>query len=149
MDILAETWQLDDGCHDSNENVSDFNGLAQEDKIFSIYYLTGIVVICVICFIGNGLIIHAILYYSYLRQVHNWFVLSLAISDVIQGVTIPFYTLGHPSNVVILPGLRKSTCSYVRVIHFGCILRYIYAGKICCCNVTEGPLDCSVLNTRV
>ena len=125
MDIFAETWESNDVCRDSNET---FGGLAKEDKIYSGYYLTGIVVICVICFIGNGLIIHAILYYSYLRQVHNWFVLSLAVSDVIQGVTIPFYTLGHPSNVVILPGLRKSTCtcSCVRVIHFGCIMRYIY-----------------------
>ena len=115
MDIFAETWESNDVCRDSNET---FNGLAKEDKIYSGYYLTGIVVICIICFVGNGLIIHAILYYSYLRQVHNWFVLSLAVSDVIQGVTIPFYTLGHPSNVVILPGLRKSTCSCVCEILF-------------------------------
>ena len=86
-------------------------GLSQDDKIYMGYYFTGLVTICVICFIGNGLVVHAILYYDYLRQVHNWFVLSLAVSDMIQGVTMPVYTLGHSSKLTIMQGLGEFVCA--------------------------------------
>ena len=96
-----------DGVCFSNETLS------LNDIIFGVFYVSGVFLICIICFIGNGLIIHAILYYKHLQTVHNWFILSLAISDVIQGITIPFYTMGHTSKLVILEGLGKTKFIFV------------------------------------
>ena len=75
------------------------NDLTSEDIAFAVYVGTVLSVICLICFIGNGLIIHGILYYPSLRQVHNWFVLSLAVSDIMQGLTMPFYFLNHATSI--------------------------------------------------
>ena len=102
---------VDDGAiNDVCDQLNNETEVESDDIVFAAYYLTVMSIICVICFIGNGLIIHAILCYKYLRQVTNWFVLSLAVSDFIQGLTIPFYTMGHPSKMQILPGLGKFLC---------------------------------------
>ena len=95
-----ERGAINDVCEQTNAT-----DVTKEDIIFAAYYLTVMSIICVICFIGTGLIIHAILCYRFLRHVTNWFILSLAVSDLFQALTIPFYTMGHPSDKSVLPGL--------------------------------------------
>ena len=90
-----------------NTVCNDTEDLGKDDFVFAGYYLIFMSIICLVCFVGNGLIIHAILCYKSLRQVTNLFVLSLAVSDFLQGVTVPIYTMGHPSKITILEGLGK------------------------------------------
>ena len=99
-----------------NSVCNDTDPLTKDDYVFGGYYLICMSIICVVCFVGNGLIIHAILCYKDLRHVTNIFVLSLAISDFLQGVTVPVYTMGHPSKFTILEGLSKF---YSYNSHFG------------------------------
>lgn len=95
----TESKKCNDLLETSNKSVT------TEDIVFAVYYGGGIFLISIICLIGNILIIRAILTSKKLKGAHNWFVLSLAFSDILQGLTIPFYTLGHSVKVPIFTSL--------------------------------------------
>lgn len=108
-----DTWEttLSPPCQGLHDRRYDENGTLNEldtsDYIYAVYYATGIFSISIICLLGNFFIIHALLTSEVLKGVHNWFVLSLALSDILQGFTIPFYTMGHSVRLEIFKELGK------------------------------------------
>ena len=82
-----------DSSECTNDLTNALNGT--EELAFQIYYFSGITIITVICLFGNILVIRCILAYKTLRNINKLLILSLAVSDGLQGVTFFPYNMSH------------------------------------------------------
>lgn len=68
------------------------------DIVFSIYYYGSYSLLTVVNIIGNSFVIAVIIRHEKLREPHNYFMVSLAFSDLLVGVAYPLYNLTHLEN---------------------------------------------------
>ena len=81
-----------DNLTDINNDIDSFS---QSDYVFYGVYLSGIFILSSISIIGNGLVINAMLKHRQLRVPGNYFILSLACSDMLLGIVYPIYNVSH------------------------------------------------------
>ena len=65
------------------------------DIIFYVYYYGFLLLLSLINMVGNGMIIHCVLRHRRLRVPGNYFIVSLACSDLILGIVYPIYNVSH------------------------------------------------------
>ena len=68
------------------------------DIVFFVYYLGVLTVLSLVGIVGNTMVIRALFLHRDLRSPNNYFVLSLAVSDLLLGVTYPLYDVLHLSD---------------------------------------------------
>ena len=75
-----------------------------------IFYTINIGLICLIStinIIGNTLVIQGVLRHRTLNTPENYFILSLACSDLVMGIIYPFYNVSHMEIAGVLEVLGK------------------------------------------
>ena len=68
------------------------------DTIFFVYYFGILVLLSIVGIIGNTMVIRALALHPSIRTPNNYFVLSLAVSDLFLGVAYPIYDVLHLSD---------------------------------------------------
>ncbi len=76
------------------EDFSDtYNGM--DTVAYPAFYLLSISLIAVVTIVGNTLVLVVFLKRAELRVPANYFIISLAFSDLIQGMTYTCYNISH------------------------------------------------------
>ena len=83
---------------------------------FYTFYYSLILVMAVIAVVGNVLVIKVICGNRALRSPANYFVISLAVSDLMQGVAYPVYNVSHMELPEILLTLGEYRYTHHRVL---------------------------------
>ena len=86
-----------------------------------IFYTINIGLICLISavnIIGNTLVIQSVLRYRTLNTPGNYFILSLACSDLVMGIIYPFYNVSHMEISNVLDVLGKFYFVFCILNHF-------------------------------
>ena len=66
-----------------------------DDIVFYTFNIGLICLISVVNIVGNTLVIQSVLRHRTLKVPGNYFILSLACSDLIAGIIYPFYNVSH------------------------------------------------------
>ena len=69
--------------------------LRADDIVFYTFNIGLICLISVVNIVGNTLVIQSVLRHRTLKVPGNYFILSLACSDLITGIIYPFYNVSH------------------------------------------------------
>ena len=105
-------------CSKSDDNFRVINGSTvfdHSDIIFYTIYFVLLFTLSVVNFIGNGLVIYCVLRQRKLRVPGNYFIVSLACSDLASGIVYPVYNISHMESVEI----QKSIGMYKAVVSIG------------------------------
>ena len=84
-----------------NMNTSESNDLTllppqhSDDIVFYTFNIGLICLISVVNIVGNTLVIQSVLRHRTLKVPGNYFILSLACSDLITGIIYPVYNISH------------------------------------------------------
>lgn len=71
----------------------------EEDIGFLVYYLGILFVIMCVNIPGNCLVISTVLRHDTLRQPCNYYIVSLAVTDLLIGIVYPIYNISHLSSM--------------------------------------------------
>ena len=77
----------------SNEDST--NDYEPSDIAFFVYYYGGLLVLSTIGIVGNSMVIVGITRHRSLRTPNNYFILSLALSDLLLAILYPIYDVTH------------------------------------------------------
>ena len=78
------------------------------DIIFYTYYYGVLFALSLVNLVGNGLIIYCVLRRKELRVPANYFIVSLACSDLVLGVVYPIYNVSHMEDAAIERSIGQS-----------------------------------------
>ncbi len=88
-------------------NVGAGAGTATRDHTFEEFYFTSVSVVALVSIVGNLIVIIVMLSTERLRTPTNYFMISLAVSDLMIGVTYPLYNFGHIPGFVLTEAFSK------------------------------------------
>ena len=88
--------------------------ITSDDLFFFIYYFTFMAIISLVGLLGNGIVIHCVIFQRNLREPVNYFLFSLACSDFLLCVVYPVYNISHMEDCAIIDTLGKN--------HYVCIV---------------------------
>ena len=83
------------GDTDVNASLHDVTDATASDIGFFIYYYGILLTLSVIGIVGNSMVVVGIVRHSALRTPANYFILSLAISDLLLAICYPIYDVTH------------------------------------------------------
>ncbi len=91
-------------------------GTITRDDTYEKFYFTSVSAVALVSIVGNLIVIIVMLRTKRLRIPTNYFMISLAVSDLMIGVTYPLYNFGH------LPGfvLTEVFGEYARNVFYSC-----------------------------
>jgi len=121
------------------------------NEVFALLLFSLSVVLSVIILIGNSAIMIAYFYFRSLRKVHNDFVISLTVANLLVGITAPYIMLRR-FHFLLSPPLNIEECLF-RLILTSLVVS-ISAGNLCAATVDRFiavmfPLRYSKIITRV
>ncbi len=99
-----------------NETDPPNYNLTKDDWMFYVYYYALLIGITTVNLLGNTMIIIAVIRHKRLRSSNNYFIISLAISDIVLGIAYTLYNSSH----MRIQGLYDNLGMY-----FAFILSYI------------------------
>ena len=85
-------------------NVSEDTITEEPEAIFYIYYYGLFIIIACINIPGNILVISTVVRHAVLRQPCNYYIVSLAVSDLLIGFVYPLYNISHLESVPDISG---------------------------------------------
>ena len=102
----------EDTSHRCNNNFT--YRITNDDLFFLIYYFSFMFIISVIGLVGNGIVIHCVIFRRNLRIPVNYYLFSLACSDFLLCVIYPIYNVSHLEDCAIIDTLgRYIYCIYI------------------------------------
>ena len=90
---VSGLYQCDAECETNNISTSrnETSGIrSSEMPIYQIYLITCYIFICFCGLVGNGLVIYVVCRFSKMKTVTNFYILNLALSDVLFLLSLPF-----------------------------------------------------------
>ena len=78
-----------------NSTEAAYEGTDPEEIIFLVYYYGSILFLTTLNLIGNSMVILSMFRHRNLRVPSNYFIFSLAWSDLLLGITYPIYNVAH------------------------------------------------------
>ena len=110
--IVSETyqrysWNLFNMNTTERIDLTSLPPLHSDDIVFYTFNIGLICLISVVNIVGNTLVIQSVLRHRTLKVPGNYFILSLACSDLITGIVYPFYNVSHMVIGDVLNALGK------------------------------------------
>lgn len=90
-DFLTDTYNTTSSTISVEQCIRDTDG----NRTAIVVYEIATVLICAFCVVGNSIVLYVVHKSPELVHPMNYFIFSLAISDITQGVTFPVYTFAH------------------------------------------------------
>ena len=97
----------------STSNEDSTNDYEPSDIVFFVYYYGCLSVLSTIGIVGNSMVIVGITRHRSLRTPNNYFILSLALSDLLLGVIYPIYDVTHLDEDYINEPLGNSQPNFI------------------------------------
>ncbi len=101
-------------------------GTVTRDDTYEKVYFTSVSAVAFVAIVGNLIVIIVMLRTGRLRTPTNYFMISLAFSDLMQAVTYPLYNFGHIPGFVLTKAFSKyaDNIVYIIIIYFCLSRRY-------------------------